>query len=116
MATSAQRKYALALRALAWLLLARLSLALLPLNRALGVMDVKRGTASVDPREVAWAIHAVARRIPGTHCLPRSLALHAMLRRGGHASALRIGVRRAGAGIAAHAWVTCGGRAIDGDP
>ena len=70
--------------------------------------------ADFSPGEAAWAVGVVARRLPGTHCLARSLALHALLRSAGFDSELRIGVAPAGEAIAAHAWVTCDGEALDG--
>lgn len=48
-------------------------------------------------------------------CLPRALALRRMLARRGIPATLRIGVRRAGASLAAHAWIEVGGAAI-GEP
>ena len=56
--------------------------------------------------EAAWAITAVARRIPGTRCLAWALALRGLLAQVGVASELRIGVASDGPGaIRAHAWV-----------
>ena len=69
--------------------------------------------ADFTPQEAAWAVRAVARRVPGTYCLARSLALHSLLRDAGYDSELRIGVARDGAGIAAHAWVCCGGEDLE---
>jgi hypothetical protein len=66
--------------------------------------------------EIRWAVSAAARRLPGTRCLPRALALQALLRQAGIASELRIGVAKAGEELAAHAWVECEGRALtDGE-
>ena len=114
MARASRKDYALALRALGWLVAARTALALLPLRRALGLFDVrKRPGGSLEPDAAAWAIQAVSRRLAGTHCLARSMALNAMLRRGGHASEIRFGVDREGDGaFAAHAWVTCSGHPV----
>ena len=109
------RDYRLALAAVGWVLLARAALALLPFRVARRVLDVKPRGASgaLDPRRAAWAVHAVARRIPGTHCLARSLALNAMLRRAGLDSQVRIGVAGAPAGVLdAHAWVVCAGQVL----
>jgi hypothetical protein len=38
-------------------------------------------------------------------CLPRSLALHRFLRRHGHPSQVRVGMRRESGGLRGHAWV-----------
>jgi hypothetical protein len=47
-------------------------------------------------------------------CLQRSVVLWWLLRRRRLGAELRIGVRRAGGRLAAHAWVECGGLALDG--
>lgn len=47
-------------------------------------------------------------------CLPRSLTLHLLLRRGGLLSTLHIGVKRYPFG--AHAWVECLGEVLDDTP
>ena len=65
--------------------------------------------------DAVWAVDVIGARLPGTTCLVEALAADCMLRRRGHAPALRIGVRR-GAGIAidAHAWVECAGTVVIG--
>jgi hypothetical protein len=66
----------------------------------------------------AAAIHAVidmvARNIPWdlATCLPRSLTLWWLLRRRGIESELRLGVRKDGDSIVAHAWVECEGEVV----
>jgi hypothetical protein len=110
-----QRK--LLVKALARLAWFRVALLVLPVPALLRRIERRSGVARADftPREAAWAVHAVARRLPGTHCLPRALALHELLRRSGFASELRIGVARAGTGIAAHAWVECAGEGLESE-
>jgi hypothetical protein len=50
-------------------------------------------------------------------CLPRSVALHWLLRRAGiRGSRIRIGVRPEANGLMAHAWVTLGDRVVGDDP
>jgi len=67
--------------------------------------------ASCPPSEAAWAITAVARRLPGTRCLPWSLALRGLLAQAGIPAELRLGVRRCEPdGITAHAWIESGAR------
>lgn len=67
---------------------------------------------------IAWAVSAVARRLPArTTCLVEALAGEAMLRRRGLAPTLRIGVREPGSGptpLDAHAWVECAGSVVIG--
>lgn len=67
--------------------------------------------ASCPASEAAWAITAVARRLPGTRCLPWSMALRGLLAQAGIPAELRIGVaRREPVGIVAHAWIESEGR------
>jgi hypothetical protein len=115
--SSSQR--ALLLRSLGALVRVRLALLVMPfaaLHRRIDA-EVRDAPADFAMREAAWAVAAVARRIPGTHCLARSLALHSLLRRSGFRSELHLGVAQAGRDrIAAHAWVECDGEAIEGSP
>ena len=73
---------------------------------------------------IGRAVPAAARRLPWKPvCLPQALAAAFMLWRRGQPSCLCLGVRREGAGIAAHAWllagkngeggVVCGGRGAE---
>ncbi|MCM3880913.1 MAG: lasso peptide biosynthesis B2 protein [Vicinamibacterales bacterium] len=65
--------------------------------------------------QIAWAVRAIGRRMPGATCLLEALVAHCMLRRFGYVPALRIGVRRgASMSIDAHAWVECGGAIVIG--
>jgi transglutaminase superfamily protein len=66
---------------------------------------------------VSWAVESVGAK-PWMHalCLPRALALHAMLRRRGITSRLCLGVAREGRELTAHAWVEVGGNKIVSDP
>lgn len=65
--------------------------------------------------DIVWAVTALGARLPGTSCLVEALAADCMLRRRGHAPALKIGVRRGlGIGIDAHAWVECAGAVVVG--
>jgi Transglutaminase-like superfamily len=84
----------------------------------------KHGTTTVGADDVsrAIAIYAVigmvARNVPWDliTCLPRSLTLWWLLRRRGIGAELRIGVRKDGEVITAHAWVVCRGEVVgDGE-
>jgi len=58
---------------------------------------------------VLWAVESVgAKPWLNALCLPRALAIHAMLRRRGIASRLCLGVAREGQALIAHAWVEIG--------
>lgn len=64
-------------------------------------------------REIAWAVEASARHAPyRANCLHQSLLVWWLLRRHGLASEIRIGVRRDGEALQAHAWVECDGRTL----
>ncbi len=64
-------------------------------------------------RSTAGAVSAVGSLGPfGATCLSRSLTLWWLLRRQGIESDLRIGVRKQGEGIEAHAWVEIDGSVV----
>jgi hypothetical protein len=75
-------------------------------------------TDAIDAGRIAWAARTVAAQMrAGDACLPEALTALCLLRRGGHAAALRIGVTRvegAPAPISAHAWLEHAGRIIVG--
>lgn len=114
-ALSAPRR-SLLLRAFVQVLRARAGLLLLPFPQAIRSAPVspRRDAAACDPHEAAWAVSAVARRIPGTRCLASSIALHRMLRDAGIDSELRFGVAKTEDGsIQAHAWVFADGHPLE---
>jgi hypothetical protein len=100
----------------AWIVAARLTLATdrgsladrqRPLERLARWLPA---LTSCSPSETAWAITAVARRLPGTRCLAWSLAVRGMLAQAGVPADLKLGVaRRQPDGLDAHAWVESGG-------
>ena len=112
------RRRHLLMRAAFWLVTFRAGIRLLPFKtvRRLATPAVLVGSSKGPCLEsVTWAVAAAARRLPGTTCLPRALALNFMLRRAGFASTLQIGVaREADEALGAHAWVTCEGRPVGG--
>jgi hypothetical protein len=116
LSSARRRLLARAFALLVWFRFALLAVPVATLNRRIEA-GAGKVTPRFTPRDAAWAVRAVAGRLPGTHCLARALALHALLRRAGFDSELRVGVARAGDyGIAAHAWVVCAGREIEGEP
>ena len=56
-----------------------------------------------------WVAMAAANHLGSPRCLNRSLALQAMLLRRHRETVLRLGVRRRGARLEAHAWLERGG-------
>jgi Transglutaminase-like superfamily len=73
------------------------------------------GQRTTDQRRViANLVRAAASHGPyRANCLKQSLALWWLLRLKGIESALRIGVRKAPAGVEAHAWIECSGRPLN---
>jgi Transglutaminase-like superfamily len=65
--------------------------------------------------DVTWAITAVGKRIGGATCLAEAAVAYTMLRRRGHEPHLRLGVRRGGSALEAHAWIECGGAVVFGE-
>lgn len=106
------RRDALVAAALLTLFWVALRIPGLPVLRRVGA-SAKQAANSSDAeraRAIAHVVNATAMRTFGPgQCLTRSLALQWMLRGRGIASQLRIGVRRSGAGLSAHAWVECAG-------
>jgi Transglutaminase-like superfamily len=115
----------LAMQSLVLCLLSVIALRLIGFGRWKGLLWASSGGGKFAARsfsrdhismaEAAYAVVSmVARNIPWglVTCLPRSLTLWWLLRRQGIESELRIGVRRDGERIVAHAWVVCQGMAI----
>ena len=94
--------------ALAGLILFRIGLTVLPLRslQRPSSKTPKHDLVGASLAELRWAVLAVARRLPGTRCLPRALALQSLMARAGLPAQLCIGVAKDGsAGLEAHAWV-----------
>lgn len=90
------------------------SLARLELSNRPAVTSLPAGCeASAFAHRCAELVAVAARR--GAYrpsCLPQALALHALLRRRGLRTVLRIGVRPGSQPLHAHAWVELHGRAL----
>ena len=72
--------------------------------------------ADADTKQTCRMVLAAARRIPlPGNCLERSLTLWWLLARRGIATQLRIGARKEGAKLEAHAWIERNGTAM-GEP
>jgi hypothetical protein len=101
--------------AMAWLTLSRLAVSFVPFRlwrRLLGRIVTSSARPCADPcvaRRLAASVERGALRLPfRTKCLPRALALHAIMRRRGMPALLVIGVldsQRRGALEDLHAWV-----------
>ena len=103
----------------AYLLLSDLALRILPLPRAerlLARLSAGRRESGLSPERLAQLTGIAARHhLRKMVCLPQSLALQALLRRQGLSSELRLGVRRDGGTVHAHAWVEHAGSPL-GEP
>jgi transglutaminase superfamily protein len=69
-----------------------------------------------DMQALAGVVNIAARHSWGATCLTRSLLLIWLLRRRGIHTQLRIGVRLAGGGLAAHSWVELGDLPVNDQP
>lgn len=105
------------------LFVVRVTLALLPLPRALRLFGIAReATANrrVDPGEAALVGRAVvraARHVPfRAVCLQQAFAALLMLRRRSLAATVHLGVLRDGNELRAHAWSLCGDVPVTGIP
>ena len=127
------RRRAVLIEAVAWLLLARLSLIFVSfprLARQLGTFvaptDARAQHATSDDKqdqarvaeEVGWAVTRAARHVPfGAVCLPQAMAARVMLKRRGIDSVLHFGARIGlDKPIDAHAWLDAAGVEVTGYP
>ena|SRR5689334_18559951 len=78
----------------------------------------RSNTVDQHAARIAQAVDRAARRgVFRPKCLVRSMALHRMLERHGiQGSVIRIGVRREGDDLLAHAWVECKGVTLIDSP
>lgn len=117
------RERGLLIRAAAWLLLVDLGLRTLGfarLRRLLGRLETGPRTgapagdaARGEAEDLAhWVAVAGRHHLYPMRCLSRALALGALLARRGIPARVRIGVRKKGDAVSAHAWVEHGGRPL----
>ncbi len=89
------------------------------LHARLSALPASRSESSGDlaPDRMGYLVNAAASHslFPAS-CLTRSLLLAWLLQRRGVSSRLRIGVRKAGDALDAHAWVECEGRPVNDAP
>lgn len=83
-------------------------------ERADGELEGSNSTQVNEARAAARMIEAASRHgITRGNCLSKSMALWWLLRRKGINAEPRIGARRAGEGLEAHAWVELGGAILN---
>jgi hypothetical protein len=98
---------------------ARIALTLFPFSFVQRLIHEwkRRSNSPVSAGRIAWAITAVAARVPRATCLTQAVAASILLPHYGHEATLRIGVAKDEPGrIRAHAWVDSGGVTILGEP
>ncbi len=98
----------------------RITLWLLPSGRivrtvrCLSARQPANAVGAPTPRRILVAVRRVSGFVPGASCLTQAVAGQILLRRYGHASTLRLGVRAGARGFAAHAWIEQDGRPVLG--
>ena len=119
---------ALILRALVFLPITEIGLRVMGFQRCKEMIEKlrvrerpSRTLGSVSPGEMAWKITRAVRTVelhgPGApNCLERSMLLWWMLRRRGIEGELRIGARKNGSRLEAHAWVELEGEVLNDSP
>ena len=102
------------MRALAWLIAASAAVRCLPyatVRRAIG--RIPAGRTPISPAECATAMRRAAKVWPA-RCLPQAIAGYCLLRRGGLAPVVKLGVAVEPRGLDAHAWLECDGVIVTG--
>lgn len=117
-----RRRQWLALEAAGDLLALKAILVFIPFKHWRGLLRAPKGSPPGDSTdaqvaEIVWAVDRVSSRFPKQLlCLPRALAVRAMLERRRIPCQLRIGVSRDNDGrFAAHAWLEYQGQIVIGD-
>ena len=117
--TGAERR--ILVRALFVVGVSRISLWILPIKAARRVVaGAATGAAAESVQQVAWAVKAVGRCLPGASCLTQALAAQALLVHSGFPSRVEIGVVKSAKDkfepprFQAHAWVVCHGQVVLG--
>jgi len=62
------------------------------------------------------AIRRIGARLPGCHCLARSITLSNWLNRTGHPNTLKIGITGTSTTLKSHSWVEKEGKILDDTP
>jgi hypothetical protein len=107
-----------ALRALGWLIVARVAVRLLgfdSVTRAIALIPRGRSPrAGITPAECAVAIRRAVRVWPRARCLPQAIAGYCVLRRAGRNPTVTMGVALEDRQLDAHAWLECDGVTVTG--
>lgn len=106
-----------------WLMTAvQVALWFLPLRRVTSQLEKVmipnrfQPAETIDPARVVKRLEQAARFCPvRATCLVQALVSRVLLMECGFPAKIRVGVRKSGAGIEAHAWLECPGSVIVGD-
>ena len=109
----------LLLRAVVWLAIARLRLAVTPFQKLVEGLSEEQGSLEPDPdllQRVGFAVSAAAANVPWrSDCFPQTIAARSLLKGYGLASTVHLGVDRSGEDdLLGHAWLTCGDTVVTG--
>jgi len=74
----------------------------------------RKGRGAAPISRIVWSIEAASKRMMGTTCLAKALALQRLLAQNGHDSELRIGVDKSEGLLTAHAWLVHRGDVLVG--
>ena len=111
----------LLLRAVGWMLAARIMLIASSFRRLSAPMPAAKDATQPEPdpellQRIGWAVAVAANHVPWrSDCFPQTIAARMLLKRYGFTSTIHIGVERVGEDeLNAHAWLTCGNTVITG--
>lgn len=119
----------LLLRAVVWLAIARVRLAITPFPKLVEGLSSKpenkvsvtlfpsnRVTDTLFPERVGYAVRMAAANVPWrSDCFPQTIAAYSMLKRYGYSSTVHLGVERVGEDdLLGHAWLTCADTVVTG--
>ena len=107
------------LRAVFWLGVARIWLAVVPFRRLAERLSSGSNALGADPellQRIGYAVSAAGANVPWrSDCFPQSIAAYKLLQRYGYSSKIHLGVEKGGNDeLLAHAWLTCGDTVVTG--
>ena len=111
----------LLLRAVGWLLIARIMLVAMSFERLSARLSTTGQSTQIEPdpvllQRIGFAVSAAANNVPWrSDCFPQTIAARMLLKRFGYASTIHFGVERVGGDeLGGHAWLTCGETVVTG--
>jgi len=109
----------LLLRAVVWLAIARVRLAVTPFPKLVERLSSEQGDSEPDVdllNRVGFAVTMAGANVPWrSDCFPQTIAARSILKRYGYASTVHLGVERVGEEeLLGHAWLTCADTVVTG--